>query len=300
MPKAQALTVLFIAALWAALVVPAWADAKVELAGGLEYDSNVAPDTLEANVNQGDYATWLKLGLGYRQNLGAFSGQMDYQLQDSRWLHNPSFNSQMHLGLGRLGYQQHGHSAELALVQAYGLVDGQDFLRLTRLSPAYGRLLNARWFMRLQGDLSEKTFADFAERNSQTQAGSLYLYRFFDRTRFYLSAQLQLKDEQAQAAVYSYQAWLVQLQLKRSWQVAGRELSVRAKGRMEERQYQGWRSDIQSRRHDWRLRAALEADFKLGAGWALHASWQQERFNSNLALADYDQYRSQIGLSFEF
>jgi len=82
--------------------------------------------------------------------------------------------------------------------------------------------------------------------------------------------------------------------------VAGRELSVRAKGRVEERQYQGWRSDIQSARHDWRLRAALEADLKLSREWSLYACWQQERFNSNLALADYGQYRSQIGLSFQF
>ena len=83
--------------------------------------------------------------------------------------------------------------------------------------------------MRLQGDLSEKTFADFDERNSQTKAGNLYLYRF-SMNPLYLSAQLQLKTSRRRR-VCSYQAWLVQLQLKRSWQVAGRELSVRAKGR---------------------------------------------------------------------
>lgn len=300
MPFCRVLIQLTKAAFLAALVFPAWAGAKVELRTGLEYDSNVAPDSLESNADKGDYARELKLGLGYEQRTQRLTAMALYQFEDSRWQSYSDYDSQMHIGLGRLAYQGTEYSADISLAQAYSQVAGREFLQLSRASPALGKLFNSRWYGRAQLDISRKTFADYSARDSDSLAGSLYLYHFIERTRFYLSGQVQFKNERATQDIYSHQAWTTQLQLKKRWVLFDRDFDLRLKGRIEQRDYQGERSDIQARRQDIRLRAALEGSWQLGLGFALTGELRQDWFHSNVQAADYDQYRASLGIEWGF
>lgn len=295
----------FLAALTATLLAvfcfPANANFKLELEAAMEYDSNVATDAADMNAGLGDVARNLSLGLGYDAKINkhwSISGL--YRVNDIQWYTYDEFDSQMHISLLRFGYQQRKFSSDLSVIHAYGSVDGEDFLKLNRISPGLGYLINTNWYIRAQGDVSKKTFALYEQRNGNAFAASLYLYRFIDRTRFYVTAQAQLKQENAKNDVYAYQASIFKLQLKRNWTLFNLEGSSRLKARYEKRQYEGIRSAINAAREDDRWRLALQTYVHINKQWKITSSLQGDWFDSNVAAAHYDQERVQVGLAWEF
>ncbi len=289
------------ATMLAVFCLPTQAGFKLEVDAGFEYDSNVATDAAETDAGIGDFSRNLKLGLGYDHQLNKrwnLSGL--YRLSDTRWQTYSEFDNQMHIGVARLGHQLGKLSSDLSLIHAYGSVDGMDFLSLSRISPAFGYLINPKWFIRAQSDFSHKTFDQYKQRNGNAFAASLYLYHFIDRTRLYISAQAQWKDENANDEVYAYQANTLKLQLKRDGTWWGYKFTSRIKGHYEKRQYVGYRRVINAARADERWRLGLETSVKLTEHWQLSGSVQTDWFDSNVAAANYDQERFQLGFSWEF
>ena len=289
------------ATLLAVFCLPANADFKLELEAAMEYDSNVATDAADNNAGLGDVARNLSVGLGYDFKINQhWNISSLYRVNDTQWYTYDEFDSQMHIGLVRMGFQQRKFSSDLTMIHAVGRVDGEDFLKLNRLSPGLGYLINTNWYIRAQGDVSQKTFALYEQRNGEAFAASVYLYRFIDRTRFYLTAQAQLKQENAKDDVYAYQASIFKLQLKRDWSVFNVKGSSRLKAHYEKRQYEGMRSAINAAREDNRWRLALHTNVQINDHWKLTSSLQGDWFDSNVAAADYDQERVQVGLAWEF
>lgn len=289
------------ATMLAVFCLPTHADFKIEVDAGFEYDSNVATDAAETDAGIGDFSRNLKLGLGYDHQLNKhwnLSGL--YRLSDTRWQTYSEFDNQMHIGIARLGHQLGKSSSDLSFIHAYGSVDGMDFLSLSRVSPALGYLINSQWYIRAQSDFSHKTFDQYEQRNGNAFAASLYLYHFINRTRFYINALAQWKDENANDDVYAYQASTLRLQLKRDWSFSGYKVTGRILGRYEKRQYEGVRRSINAARADERYRLALESSIQLAKNWQLSSSIQADWFNSNVAAVDYNQERVRFGLSWEF
>lgn len=285
------------ASLLAVFCIQVYAGVSVELEAGLEYDSNVAVDAAESDSGLGDQAQLLQMALGYQQPLGKtlnLSGR--YQLSDTRWQRYSDYDTRMHTGVLRMGWQPGRLNSDLALIAAQAEVDDQVFLNLSRVSPAIGWLLNRHWYVRGQADVTRKEFPGFPARNSQGGAFGLHLYRFIDRTRFYLSSSLQWKTEQADDPIYSYDAASVRVQLRRDWTLAGKTLSTRVQGRFEQRRYEEPRTDIGAARADDRWRIGLESSLQLSRRWNLEAGLNSDSFRSNLAAADYDQQRYRLGL----
>ena len=295
----------FIAVLTATLLavfcLPANAGLKLELDAAMAYDSNVATDVADTNAGLGDVARNLSLGIGYDTKINDhWSISSTYRLNDTHWHTFHEFDSQMHIALLRIGNQQQRLNSDFSLIHAYGSVAGKDFLSLNRLSPGLGYLINSHWYIRSQVDVSDKTFALYEQRNGHAFAASLYLYRFIDRTRFYVTAHAQLKQEHTQDDVYAYQASIFKLQLKRDWSLFNFQGSSRLKARYEKRQYAGIRSAINAARKDHRWRVALQSDLQLNKQWKITSNLQGDWFSSNVAAAHYDQERIQIGLGWEF
>jgi hypothetical protein len=289
------------ATLLAVFCFPVYAGLKLEVEAAMEYDSNVATDAADTDAGLGDVARNTSLGLGYDFKINNhWNLSSVYRLNDTHWYTYDEFDSQMHIGLMRLGYQQENISSDISLIHAYGRVDGKDFLSLNRLSPALGYVINSNWYFRVQSDVSQKTFALYEQRNGDSLAASFYLYRFIDRTRFYITAQMQWKQEDTQDNVYTYQANTFKLQLKRDWQLLSYKGSTRLKGQYEKRQYEGIRTSINAAREDDRWSLALQSSVHLTKQWRINSRLQTDYFDSNVAAANYDQERIQLGLSWEF
>ncbi|MBA34670.1 MAG: hypothetical protein CMI14_04465 [Oleispira sp.] len=292
---------IFTATLLAVFCVPANAGFKLEFNAGMEYDSNVATDDADTDVGLGDVARNLSLGLAYDYKINKhWNLSSAYRLNDTQWNTYDQFDSQMHIGVFRLGYQKEKNSSDISLIHAYGSVDGEDFLSLNRLSPALAYLINTHWYIRAQSDFSQKTFARYEQRNGSSLAASLYLYRFIDRTRFYVIAQAQVKQENANESIYAYQASVFKLQLKRDWELFNYKGTSRLKGRYEKRQYEGVRAAINAAREDERWRLALQNSLNISKRWQITSSLQSDYFYSNVTAANYRQERIQLGLTWEF
>lgn len=276
----------------AVFAVSAQAEFSAELAAGLEYDSNVAVDSIDSTSGLGDWSRNLNVALGASGRWSAnweWNGR--YQGYDSQWQNYSQYDTQMHTGLGKVTYKSSHFINELAGVYAQADVNGQAFLTMRRISPATGSFIGQQWYWRAQYDRTQKQFVDYPLRDSDGDAVGLYLYRFLDKTRHFISANVQLKREQTPDDIYQYQGGIVRLGWKRAWQVGADTVSTQIKARYEMRQYDGIRSDILAARHDDKIRLSADLDWQMTPRWSAQFELIRDWNESNLQAADYKQFR---------
>lgn len=277
---------------------PVRADVSVDLSAGLEYDSNVAVDPVDLTSGLGDVAQTLKLALGYEQNLGSsWEVNGSYRLSDSQWQTYHEYDTRLHIGSLGIKRRSGRHTADLTASYAQAELAGQPFLQLQRLTPAVGWLINREWYWRNQLNLNQKRFRNYPDRDSDGVAVRSQLFRFFDRTRYYLSFNGMLRQESANNDIYSYQAGGLNLALKRDWQLWGQAMTTTLSAGAEQRDYVGVRSDIGQARSDWRYQTRLENQWQLAEHWQLALSLGYDDLRSNLDAANYHQYQGELTLS---
>lgn len=277
---------------------PVRAEVSVDLSAGLEYDSNVAVDPVDLTSGLGDVAQTLKLALGYEQNLGSsWEVNGSYRLSDSQWQTYSEYDTRLHIGSLGLKHRSGRRTADLTASYAQAELAGQPFLQLQRLTPAVGWLINREWYWRNQLNLNQKRFSNYPDRDSDGVAVRSQLFRFFDRTRYYLSCNGMLRQESANNDIYSYQAGGLNLALKRDWHLWGQAMTTTLSAGAEQREYVGVRSDIGQARSDWRYQTRLENQWQLTGHWQLALSLGYDDLRSNLDAANYHQYQGELTLS---
>jgi len=286
------------ATLWAALSafsVQAGISAGVQLSA--QYDSSVLPDPELTDATT--QAAWGQKFSGY---IGAdtmlserwrVQGRFDHSR--SQWQDITGYDSDIQSGFIRLS-RRGVWSPELALLAADAHVDGRDFLQLRRVSPAFGYLISPRWYLRLQGDISDKQFNDYPDRDSQQVRVRSTLYWLMDKTDRYLSLQGGIKRENAKADLYSYDAFLSRLRWKQAVGSWFWFLTLKT----EYREYQQERVSLGEARQDMRWRLSSSVEWPLSVGFRLTVEAGHDIYHSNLDVADYSQNRFETGLHWDY
>jgi len=276
---------------------PALAGAEFGVSIVSEYDSNILPEADITTQNQGDWATGTSGYLGWESKYkNGFEWQGRYEYSATRWEQATAFDTDLQTGYIRFGYNSGPHTSDLVALMATADLQGQPFMTLRRLSPAYGYFLSSKWYLRTQLDIGDKTFELYPERDATQLGARASLFWMLNRTQNYLSLRGVFRNEDTRTEPYGYQSFNTRLR----WKYRIGELSLLTQGSWEIRNYEAVWTEIGERRRDNRIRVTAGLEYPLWWGLTVEAEAGRDMYHSNLAAADYQQYRFKSGLSWAF
>ena len=272
-----------------------------EVGLGVEYDSNVTVDELDASSNQSDYSLILdaELKLDHKFN-DTLDMAVTYDFSQANYEEFSFVDRQTHLlGLdlaADLGKVDTG----LALYYINARLDGNAFLEYYRASPYLSGFLSKRWFSRGAYVYSDKTIEQNQGRNAESHAGEFDLYFFRRGLRSYFNLGYKYKDEDAVEERYDYKADNLKLRYIHRFDVFGEVLKTELSWRYEYRDYSGITPSIgeepEDKRHRWKL--DLEYPVLEKGAIALYAGYGD--YDSNYPRSDYDQHVVGTRLSYRW
>lgn len=278
------------------LPAPDW---SAELGIGLEYDSNVSVEEVDASAEQGDYALILDAGLGVKKALSkTVTAAATYDFSSSSYDKFSQVDRQTHilgadvaLDLGRV-------DPSISAYYINSRLDNSKFLELTRISPALSGFLSKRWFFRAAYVYSDKTIHERDERDATTNAGEMDGYYFLRGLRQYFNFGYRYRDENAKADQFSYRSNSAKVRFIYRIELFSRLTKLELAWRYEDRDYRSDTPSIGEKRHDKRSRLRMDYEIPVINNTVVQIFVGYAEYDSNFGPADYDQ--TIIGTRFQY
>lgn len=292
----------WLAALGAAGItaLPAQADASektlppprytAQVSVGIEHDSNVTLDELEASSKQDDRALVLAAKVGVRKQASeSVDFGLSYDVSETAYNEFSRLDRQTHILGGNLGYKMHALDTGLSFYYVNSLLDGESFLELYRLSPSITGFISRRWYARGAWVYADKRIKNSAERNAETHGLELDLYFFQRGLRSYLNAGYRYKQEDATLERLDYRAHAAKLRYIRRIDIGRLQLKAELSFRYEDRDYDGITPGLDGPRADKRQRWQLDLEIPAGGRGSVQLYASHGDYQSNFAATDYRQ-----------
>ncbi|MEM8562139.1 MAG: surface lipoprotein assembly modifier [Pseudomonadota bacterium] len=266
------------------------AEWSAELGVGVEYDSNISVEEVDASAEQGDYALILDAGVGVKKQL----------TPKTRSAFTYDFSQSIYDKFSQVDRQTHILGADFSVdmgridpgISAYYIssrLDNSKFLELTRVSPSLSGFISRKWFARLAYVYSDKTIADREGRDATTNAGEFDGYYFLRGLRQYFNIGYRYRDEDAKADEFDYRSNSVKLRYIQRFELFSRLTKLELAWRYEDRDYGSDTPSIGEKRHDERSRLRLDFEVPVFDNAAIQFFAGYADYESNFGPADYDQ-----------
>jgi hypothetical protein len=265
-------------------------DWSAEVAVGVEYDSNVSVEEVDATSSQGDWAMILDAGLGLRQDLpGAAQLALTYDFSQSIYDKFSQVDRQTHMLGADLGFNLAGVDPSMSFYYINSRLDGNQFLELYRLSPALSGFLAKKWFARVAYVYSDKSIHERSGRDADTHAGEADAYFFMRGLRQYFNVGYRYRHENANENRYDYASNSVKIRYIHRFELFSRLTKLELAWRYEDRDYRSVTPSIDDKRDDQRSRMRLDYQIPIFSQGAIQFFAGYAEYDSNYPPADYDQ-----------
>lgn len=266
-------------------------------AAGYHYDSNVSVGELDTNTGKADNALQLELGADASIPFSdALSIKLGYGLSRMSYQDFSEFDTAIHKLQGDLIYRVGGFDTGIALRHFDARLDGDRFLNIRQVSPNAARLIGKKLYVRGAYTSSDKSFADYAERDATNDAIDLDVYLLLNGMQRYVSFGYRLDTESAMADELDYDGNRARLAYGQRFD----RLELKARLQLEERDYSKVNPDIGEQRRDSRFRAGLNTSYAISDIFRIEGEAEFADSASNLPSADFDEMTYSINLAAEF
>ena len=272
-----------------------------DASAGFEYDSNVALQDLDASSGEADTATLLDAGLYVQVAAGASgSVRLGYDVSATAYQDFSEYDLTLHhvnLDLSRSG---RFFDAAIAVDRFDGVLNGDDYVSFTQVSPSISRLFGDRVFLRGAYIAAEKEYDALSTRNADSAAVRIDTYWLLDGMDRYWSIGLRKSTEDAQDPELDFDAALLAIAYAHSFELPSMTLQFKAQIRYEERDYLNITQSIGSRRKDERFRGGLSAIVPFNKYVQLEADVELTDNQSNQATAELERMKFGVNLAVNF
>lgn len=263
---------------------------RAEIGVGGEYDTNVSVDEVDLSSGQSDYATIIDLELGLKRTLSERTeASLNYDVSKSSYQEFSNVDRFTHILGADINTDLGSSNASLSAYYIDSRLDGDAFLKYTRISPSLSGFLSKRWFARGAYVYSERSIDERSQRDAETQTGEFDLYYFHRGLRSYLNFGYRYRDEEAVADELDFDAHSLKLRYIRRFDTGERKVKVEAAVRYEVRNYSSDEPTIGVKRTDDRLRLKLDLEIPLNQAFAWQWYLSYGDYISNLPRADFTQ-----------
>ncbi|WP_439106086.1 surface lipoprotein assembly modifier [Congregibacter sp.] len=263
---------------------------SAEVGVGGEYDTNVSVDEVDLSSGQSDYAAILDLELGVKHSFNdRTEASLNYDVSSSTYQEFSAVDRLTHILGADINTDLGSSNASLSAYYIDSQLDGNDFLKYTRISPSLSGFLSQRWFARGAYVYSEREIDNRSQRDAETHTGELDFYYFHRGLRSYLNLGYRYREEDAVADELDFNAHSLKLRYIRRFDAWERKIKVEAALRYEVRDYNSDEPTIEEPRNDDRLRVKFDLELPLTQrlNWQWYLSYGD--YVSNLPRADFTQ-----------
>ncbi len=263
---------------------------SAELGVGIEYDSNVSVEEVDAAASQGDYALTLDAGIGVRKQLSkTVKAALTYDFSQSIFDEFSQVDRKTNIFGADVGLDLARVDPSLSVYYINSRLDGSQFLDLYRVSPSVSGFLSQKWFARGAYVYSDKTIHDRKGRDATTHAGEADAYFFLRGLRQYFNFGYRFRHENARADQYDYQSNSVKLRFIQRFELFSRLAKLELAWRYEDRDYRSDTPSIGKKRHDERNRTRIDFELPVFGNGTVQFFAGYADYESNFDPAAYDQ-----------
>lgn len=263
---------------------------RAEVGVGGEYDTNVSVDEVDLSSGQSDYAAIIDLELGVKRTFSERTeASLNYNASKSSYQEFSAVDRLTHILGADINTDLGKSNASLSAYYIDSRLDGDAFLKYTRLSPSLSGFLSRRWFARGAYVYSEREIDNRSLRDAETQTGEADLYFFHRGLRSYFNLGYRYRDEDAVADELDFDAHSLKLRYIRRVDLWERKVKLEGALRYEVRNYSSDEPTIGEPRKDDRMRLKLDLEIPLTQklNWQWYLSYGD--YISNLPRADFTQ-----------
>jgi len=272
-----------------------------DAAAGFEYDSNVTLQDLDASSGEADTATMLDAALNMRIAAGDnVSLRFGYDISATTYQNYSEYDLTLHhfnMGLSRRGRYA---DVTIAVDRFDGVLDGEDYVSYTQVSPGIARLFGSSVYLRGAYVAADKEYDETSTRNAKSKAVRVDTYWLLDGMDRYWSVGLQKSSEDATDAELDFGAALLGITYAHSFELRSMTLQLKARLRLEERDYLNVTQSIGARREDKRLRSGLSVLIPFSDQVKLEANIELTDNTSNLDTAALERTTFGLNLAVSF
>lgn len=263
---------------------------RAEVGVGGEYDTNVSVDEVDLSSGQSDYAAIIDLELGVKRTFSERTeASLNYNASKSSYREFSAVDRLTHILGADINTDLGSSNASLSAYYIDSRLDGDAFLKYTRISPSLSGFLSRRWFARGAYVYSEREIDNRSSRDAETQTGEADLYFFHRGLRSYFNLGYRYRHEDAVADELDFDAHSLKLRYIRRVDLWERKVKLEAALRYEVRNYNSDEPTIGEPRKDDRMRLKLDLEMPLTQklNWQWYLSYGD--YISNLPRADFTQ-----------
>lgn len=276
-------------------------DFTFDATASFEHDNNVALLDLDNSSGEADTATVLDAGINMQiATSKRTSIQVGYDYSGTTYQQFSEYDLTLHHFAAEAAFSGRHIDAALTVDRFAGVLDGDDYLTLTQISPSVARLFGSHVYLRGAYITANKEYDVLSGRNADSEALRLDTYFLIDGMNRYLSLGLQKTAEDANNLELDFDGLQAAIAYGHKLKLPLMKLQLKAQLRYEQRDYLNSTAAINARRSDTRMRSSLNAAIPFTDHVKLEGTIEHTNNESNLDTAAIDKMTYSLGLSVRF
>ncbi len=274
---------------------------EVEIAAGVDYDSNISVNELDTNTGEDDFAAAIEADFNMTAPIAPNTEfQLGYSFAQTLHADLTDFDLQSHLATADLTHDLGPVEIGGAYRFAYSRLGGASFFTMHQVNPYAAVFIGKQFYVRGGYTWSDKDFDVDPTRDAKNRSYGGDVYFFLNGVKSYLVGGYERERENAVADEFDYHSdnFRVRFAQRFPFGVDQGELSLGY--RHEARDYDNPTPSIMAVRDDKRNRFQAELELPINKFSFARFEYEHGDYNSNLPSADYKEDLGSVRLGLRF
>ena len=257
--------------------------------GGLTND-NLSIDDIDLSTGNSDVAAKASVLLSYDQGIGdKLNFGVSYKGSQTLYQDFTDFDFQSHLLTAEADYKIKKYKVGVIYRNADSTLAGDDFLKLTQVSPFVSSFVGEKTFIRAAYAYSDKDFDSAENRSAREHQGRVDAYYFLNGTRQYVILGYALEHSNAQGDPFDFLSNRVRLSYVHKFKLGPKRVKLGASWSYELRDFENLTPSINAVREDDRHRGRVNLEVPINKSLYSRIEYKREMNSSNLSSADFNR-----------
>lgn len=279
----------------------------VEIAAGVDYDSNVSVDQLDTNTGADDFAAAIDADVDFSTPVGPNTEfELGYGFTQSLHADFTAFDLQSHLATADLSHDFGVAEIGAAYRFAYSRLGGDPFLTMHQVNPYMSKFIGKTLYVRGGYTYTDKNFEEPATipapptRDAKNDSFSGDVYIFLNGVKSYIAGGYEREIEKASSDEFDFHANNFRVRLAQRFPFGAGDAELSLGYRFEDRNYDNQTPSILAVRADERQRFQAELEIPVTDHAFARLEFEHGDYKSNLPSADYKQNLAGVRLGLRF